>query len=352
MARRCLQIEMSSRTTKPLYENVRAFYFALWCSQIVMSSYTKKHFNKLRGPLAFAFYFKDGIIFTRYMNLTSNRNYTINASLTQATMPSTVPTKRAWTIGGLGDSRNFNVNQDDGTSVFTFRNEFFHYRPFTQKFRFSLSFTSKRASCIWFKITKSTHTSWNQATVSSTASWYYRRPWRRVWDFQAFKRKPGSRHLGVHISKWMHTTDPCTLFLSWKRYRYWKSPSFGKKINVGLKDAIIISPTKQCNIMDRGKLNHILDQIHECNHLQRLLSEWHTSADKRERERDLVYSTRTRYDRVSIMFQFNEGELNFSYSWNHIFNPEGWFHNNRIFGSWNTELNKQSFPTYEPSLRR
>lgn len=80
---------------RPLYENVRAFYFALWCSQIVMSSYTKKHFNKLRGPFAFAFYFKDGFIFTRYMNLTSDRNYTINASLTQATMPSTVPTKRA-----------------------------------------------------------------------------------------------------------------------------------------------------------------------------------------------------------------------------------------------------------------
>lgn len=134
------------------------------------------------------------------------------------------------------------------------------------------------------KETKSTHTSWNQATVSLTASWYYRRPWRRVWDFQAFKRKPGSRHLSNITYQNEFTLHILVLSLSWRRYRHWKSPSFGKTFNVGHKDAIIIPPTKQYNIMDKGKLNHILDQFHECNHLQRLLSEWHIShADKRER---------------------------------------------------------------------
>ena len=50
------------------------------------------------------------------------------------------------------------------------------------------------------------------------------------------------------------------------------------------------------------------------------------------------------------MFQFNEGELNFSYSRNHIFNPEGWFHNNRIFGS-HVFLKHRIEQTIFPNLR-
>ena len=59
--------------------------------------------------------------------------------------------------------------------------------------------------------------------------------------------------------------------------------------------------------------------------------------------------------RVTIMLQINEGEINFSYSRNNIFNHED---DSTITAfpalmcSWNTEYSEQSFPTYESSLRK
>lgn len=113
MALRCLQIETSSRTTDLNTKMWEPFTLRFGVQRSLKTISTK-----LRGPIAFAFYFQDGIIVTRYSNLTSDRNQSINPSWTQATMPSTIPKTRAWTKGELGDSRNSNENQEGGTSVF------------------------------------------------------------------------------------------------------------------------------------------------------------------------------------------------------------------------------------------